>query len=181
QGARMIRRTHKTKESAHQILGMLVGKDVTTMDIQRELVDQRKDLPDTGAGQVVERELRMAAEKHRAEMAQVKAEMEEAIRDRDERTQKELEEWQAQAKAEEEKRTKELESMKQGFGEEQERWRKEIEAARASREAAEKARQELEEARKQQLEANEHQRREMQERIGRLEHDLANKGGCIIA
>ncbi|KAG9089745.1 hypothetical protein FRC07_012265, partial [Ceratobasidium sp. 392] len=53
QGARMVRRTHKTKESAHEILGMLVGKEATTMQIQRELVEQKKDLSDTDAGQTV--------------------------------------------------------------------------------------------------------------------------------
>ncbi|QRV92925.1 50S ribosome-binding GTPase [Ceratobasidium sp. AG-Ba] len=181
QGARMVRRTHKTKKSAHEILSMLVGKEQTIMDIQRELVDEKKELALTGAAQVVEGELRAAIEKHRKEMEQVKAEMEAAIRERDEQTQKDLEEWQAQAKAEDEKRAKELESMRKGFGEEQARWKKEIEEARASREAAEKMRQEIEEARRKQQEADEHNRHQLQQRISQLEQDLANKPSCIIA
>ncbi|QRV78132.1 50S ribosome-binding GTPase [Ceratobasidium sp. AG-Ba] len=181
QGARLVRRTHKTEQSAHEILSMLIGKEATTMEIQRELVDEKKELADTGAAQVVERELRMAVEKHRKEMEQVKADMETAIRERDERTQKELEEWQAQAQAQDEKRTKELESMKKGFGEEQARWKKEIEEARARREAAEKMRQEIEEARRKQQEADAHHRHELEKRISQLQHDLNNKPGCIIA
>ncbi|KAG8738085.1 hypothetical protein FRC10_007296 [Ceratobasidium sp. 414] len=184
QGATMARRTHKNQESAHDIIRMLLGKGETTMSIQEELVDQGKELSDTGAGQVVEQDIRMATERHRAEMLQVKEEMEEAIRKRDERTQKELEEWQAKAKVEEEKRSKEMASMREGFGEEQARWKKEIEVAEADRKAAEverrRVRDELEMAKRMERECDEHARRQLQGRVNKLEHDLAQKGGCII-
>ncbi|KAG8702006.1 hypothetical protein FRC08_003757 [Ceratobasidium sp. 394] len=185
QGATLARRTHKNQESAHSIIRMLIGKTATAMSIQEELVDQHKELSDTGAGQVVEQEIRMATERHREEMKQVKQEMEEAIREQDERTQKELEEWQAKAKAEEEKRAKEMESMRKGFGEEQARWKKEIEVAEENRKAAEaerrRVREELESARRRERKADEHAQRELQARIRQLEHDAAHRGGCIIA
>jgi len=184
-GATLVRREHKDQESAHKIIRLLLKNQPTVMNFQRELVDQGKELSDTGAGQVLTHELKLAMERHKAEMQAVKAEMEAALNERDELTQKELSEWQAQAQAAEAKRQEEMESLKKGFGDEHARWQKLIDDANAERKAAEdrnrEAREELENTRKMEREAAEHNRREMQEKIAQLEREINSKGSCIIA
>ncbi|CAE6432782.1 unnamed protein product [Rhizoctonia solani] len=185
QGATMVRRAHKDEQSAHEIIRMLLQKDPIAMKVQQELVDEGKSLVDTGAGREVEHELIMAAEKHKAEMAELKTDMEDALRDRDERTQKELAQFQQEAKVADEKRQAELAALKKGHEDEQIRWQKQAEQARAEQKAVEARqqalRQELEEERRRQAAAAEHQRREMQNRINDLEHRVHHQGGCIIA
>ncbi|ELU38861.1 hypothetical protein AG1IA_07113 [Rhizoctonia solani AG-1 IA] len=139
QGATMVRRTHKNQQSAHSIIRMLLEKNPITMQVQEELVVQRKALSDTGAGREVEHELIMAAEKHKAEMSELKTEMEEALKDRDERTQKELAQYQLDAKAAEEKRQSELAALRKGYDDEQVRWQQQAEEARAQQKAMEEA------------------------------------------
>ncbi|KAF8754490.1 50S ribosome-binding GTPase [Rhizoctonia solani] len=186
QGATMVRRTHKNQQSAHSIIRMLLEKNPITMQVQEEIVNQGKALSDTGAGREVEHELIMAAEKHKAEMSELKTEMEEALKDRDERTQKELAQYQLDAKAAEEKRQTELAALRKGYDDEQVRWQQQAEEARAQQKAMEAGQQalrdELQAARRQHQEASQNQRLELQKRIADLEHRVAHPpGGCIIA
>ncbi|KAF8601790.1 hypothetical protein BDV93DRAFT_558185 [Ceratobasidium sp. AG-I] len=166
-GATLVCREPKSPKSAQKIIRLLLKKQPTVMGFQRELVDEKKELSETGAGQVLTQELKLAMERHKAEM------------------QAELSEWQAEAQAAEAKRQEEMESLKKGFGEEHAKWKKLIDDANAEHEAAEasdrKAREELEEARRMEREAAEHNRREMQEKIAQLERDINSKGGCLIA
>ncbi|KAG9103353.1 hypothetical protein FRC07_010013, partial [Ceratobasidium sp. 392] len=186
-GARMARRAYKNKESAHEIVRMLLGKQTTTMAIQKELVDQRKELSKTSAGKILERELQLVIERHRIEMEQVRQDMKDAIRERDEQAKRELQNLQVRANAEDARRRRELESIRSGFGDEQARWRKEIEEAKASQRASEvekrRVRDELETARRAQQQADAAAQRQLRERISQLERDLAKRrgGGCIIA
>ncbi|CAE6477543.1 unnamed protein product [Rhizoctonia solani] len=103
EGATMVRRAHKDQRSAHDIIRMLLRKDPVAMEVQQELVDEGKILSDTVAERKVEHELLMAAEQYKAEMEVLKTETEEALRDRDERAQKKMAEYQEKAKAAEEK------------------------------------------------------------------------------
>ncbi|QRV78131.1 50S ribosome-binding GTPase [Ceratobasidium sp. AG-Ba] len=180
-GARMVRRSHETKESAHEILKMIIGQEATTMSIQRELVDEQKELSDTKASQEVERELRMAAEKHQAEVAKAKAEMEAALREQEERARREREEQQARARAAEEKRLKEMEEMRRKNQEEQEKRRREAEAAKAAQEAMERARRDMEAAARRQWEEAQAHARHMAQRAADLQRELENRPGCVIA
>ncbi|KAG8696711.1 hypothetical protein FRC11_000543, partial [Ceratobasidium sp. 423] len=161
QGATMVRRAHKGKQSAHDIIRMLLQKDPIALQVQQELVDQGKALSDTGAGREVERELIAAAEKHKAEKTVMKTEMGEALRDRDERAKKELAQRQQEAKAAEEKRQAELEALRRQHEEEQARQQRQAEQARAEKmamEARQEAlRRELEETRRRQEEEAERQ------------------------
>lgn len=185
QGATMVRRTHMNSKSAHDIIRILLNKEPTIMQVQHELVNEKKQLSDTGAGREVQRELIEATERHNAEMKTLKSDMEEALRERDEQTQKDLADWQKQAEAVEKQRQADLESLKKGFNEEQVRWRKQVEDARAEREAAmarqQAIRDELEEARRRQQEASDHHRQELQEKVAELEKRIAAKPDCIIA
>ncbi|KDN37547.1 hypothetical protein RSAG8_10064, partial [Rhizoctonia solani AG-8 WAC10335] len=186
QGATMVRRAHKDKQSAHDIIRMLLQKDPITMQVQQELVDQGLALSDTGAGREVEHELIMAAEKHKADMAKLKTDMENELRERNERTQRELAQRREEAKAAEAKRQAELAALKKAHDEEQARLQKQAEQARAEQRAMEARQQalrrEAEEARRRQAEADERQRREHQDRINALQHQAHHhqEGGCII-
>ncbi|KAG8718281.1 hypothetical protein FRC09_012904 [Ceratobasidium sp. 395] len=186
-GAKMARRTHKDQASAHEIVRMLLGKQTTTMTIQKELVDQEKDLAATGAGKILEREPQLMIERHRLEMEQAKQDMEDAVRERDEQAKMDLEKLQTQARADDAKRRQELESMRSGFGKEQARWKQEIEAAKASQRATQaeqdRVRAELERTRNAQRTADAQAQQQLRERIAQLERDLASRrsGGCIIA
>ncbi|CCO37948.1 hypothetical protein BN14_12108 [Rhizoctonia solani AG-1 IB] len=185
QGATMVRRSHKDKHSAHSIIRMLLQKGPIAMQVQQELVDEGKALLDTGAGREVEYELIAAAEKHQADMSELKTEMEEALRDRDERTQAELTQYQQEAKAAEAKRQAELAALRKGYDDEQARWQKQAEQARVEQKAMEARQQalrdELEATKRQHQEAAQNQRAELQKRIADLEHRVANPPGvCII-
>ncbi|CAE6474766.1 unnamed protein product [Rhizoctonia solani] len=185
QGATMVRRAHKDKQSAHTIIRTLLQRDPIAMQVQKELVDQGKALSDTGAGREVEHELIMAAEKHKMEMSELKTEMEKALKDRDERTQMELAQYHQEAKAAEEKRQTELTALRKGYDDEQVRWQKQAEQARTEQKAMEARQQalceELQATKKRHEAASENQRIELQKRIAELEHRVAHQpGGCII-
>ncbi|QRW07086.1 50S ribosome-binding GTPase [Ceratobasidium sp. AG-Ba] len=179
-GARMVRRSHKTKESAHEILKMLIEQEAIAMKIQRELVDEQKKLAETRAAQEIERELRIAAEKHQAELAKAKADMEAAQREREEQARRQREEQQARARAEEEKRAREREEMRRRIQEEQEQRRREAEAARAAQEAMERARREMEEAARRQREEAEAHARHLAERAAQLQREIDNRQDCVL-
>ncbi|KAJ1305019.1 hypothetical protein OPQ81_000062 [Rhizoctonia solani] len=190
QGATMVRRAHKNKRSAHDIIRLLLQKDPVAMRVQQELVDEGKSLSDTGAGREVEHELAVAAEKHKADMEKLKNQMEDELREREERTRKELEQRQQEERAAEERRKAELEALSRKREEEQARLQKEAEQARAEKAAMEARqeaiRRELEETRRRQEEEAERQRREMEARIHHLQHQVHHHhhhhgGGCIIS
>ncbi|KAJ6513018.1 P-loop containing nucleoside triphosphate hydrolase protein [Mycena sanguinolenta] len=89
-GARMLRHNNGIT-SAHAILHYLMGNHPRALRIQRELVDQRKNILQTAAGEELNRELVEQIERHKQEMAILQQEMKDAIRAKDEETKKELE------------------------------------------------------------------------------------------
>lgn len=90
QGARMLRHNN-TISSAHAILLSLLSNRPKALRIQEELVDERKDIADTDAGQELGRELAELAIQYRAQLDQVQKDLEEALRTKDIQTEKELE------------------------------------------------------------------------------------------
>ncbi|KAJ7476014.1 P-loop containing nucleoside triphosphate hydrolase protein [Mycena latifolia] len=89
-GARMLRHDNNAA-SAQAILHYLVGNQPRALRIQRELVDQGKDISQTAAGEELNRELAEQINRHKQEMVVLQKEMKEAIRAKDEETRKELE------------------------------------------------------------------------------------------
>ncbi|KAJ3516876.1 hypothetical protein NLJ89_g860 [Agrocybe chaxingu] len=89
-GAIMLRHEH-TQESAHLILRHIIENHPLTLQIQRELVDQKKDISQTAAGAELNRELMLQIQKHEKEMKQLQEEMKEAINSKDEEYRRELE------------------------------------------------------------------------------------------
>ena len=89
-GARMVR--HKnTAPSAENIIRLVLDNHPLPLRIQTELVTEHKDISETSAGEELNRELNAQIKKHQQEMRVLKAEMEQAIRDKDEETRRELE------------------------------------------------------------------------------------------
>lgn len=86
-----IARNENTVPSAQNIIRLVLDNHPLPLRIQEELVDERKDLSETGAGEELNRELNAQIRKHQQEMRALKEEMQRAIRDRDEETRKELE------------------------------------------------------------------------------------------
>ena len=89
-GAQMARHAN-TVPSAQDIVRLILNSDPLPLQIQRELVVQRKDITQTRAGQELNRELSAKVREHMEEIRVLKEEMQEAINDRDEETRRERE------------------------------------------------------------------------------------------
>jgi hypothetical protein len=74
-GAQMLRH-HNSPESAHKILARIINNHPLPLQIQREIVDQKKKLSDTAAGAELNRELIEQFEKNMEDMERLKAETE---------------------------------------------------------------------------------------------------------
>lgn len=98
-GANMIRHDN-TSGRAQDILRIIMKNHPAPLRIQRELVDEGKNIAETAAGEELGRELAELAKKHKQELQQVQDEMEEAMAQRDFETKKELEEYQRKLQAE---------------------------------------------------------------------------------
>ena len=90
-GAQMVRH-HNTAQSAHDVIQMIMKNRPVVLQIQRELVDEHKDIVDTAAGEAVNRELNEQIRRHQAELKTVQREMMQALKEKDEETRQELEE-----------------------------------------------------------------------------------------
>ena len=73
-GARMVRH-HNTYESASAIVKGLISNTPLPLLIQREMINEGKQLLDTAAGEVVNHELLEVIRKHTAELDKIKEEM----------------------------------------------------------------------------------------------------------
>ncbi|KAK4892653.1 hypothetical protein LTR27_008929 [Elasticomyces elasticus] len=81
-GSRMAR-FEDTRDSALQLILSLIGQKPIVLQIQSELVDQKKDLIDTAAGNTVNEETKRLEKKYKDEIAQIQKEMDEALAARD--------------------------------------------------------------------------------------------------
>ena len=74
-GAKMMRH-HNTLESAHEVIRHLLRNNPMALQIQREIVEEHRDVSQTAAAEEIERELKAEMEKQRVEAERVKREME---------------------------------------------------------------------------------------------------------
>ncbi|KAF9460973.1 hypothetical protein BDZ94DRAFT_1311056 [Collybia nuda] len=88
--ARLVRHDN-TFKSAQAIIELVVPNKPEALRIQEELVDEHMDISQTAAAEELNRELMEQAKRHRAELHNLKDEMETAIKEKDEETRKELE------------------------------------------------------------------------------------------
>ena len=116
-GARMARH-HNTTESAHDIIKMVMKSPPVVLQIQRELVDERREITHTSAGEIINQELNERIRKHRASLNDVQEEMEQALRRKDEETRKELEEQEQELQEEIKRIEEDSEGMASHYAEE---------------------------------------------------------------
>ncbi|KAF8706914.1 50S ribosome-binding GTPase, partial [Rhizoctonia solani] len=78
EGAQMARHTN-TQESAHNIIRMLLGKDLLITKIQRQLVDESLPLEKTDVGLVIGQDLEENLRKRQEEMSELMAQRQSAL------------------------------------------------------------------------------------------------------
>jgi len=119
-GAQIVRH-HNTAQSAQDIIRVIMKNRPVVLQIQRELVDEHKDIVDTAAGEAVNRELNEQIRRHKAEMKTVQQEMMQAMKEKDEETRQELEEETRKLQEQMEKIKKDEEGMASNYAAEKER------------------------------------------------------------
>lgn len=90
-GAQLVRHRN-TPESAHDIIRLIMKNDPAPLLIQRELVDEGKDIKHTSAGEAVNEQVNALIKRHEAEMNALRQDMRQALEEKDEWMRKELEE-----------------------------------------------------------------------------------------
>ena len=83
-------RHEDTTESAHNVIRAIMGKERVTLRIQKEIVDQGKQIYETAAGRGLRRELDKQVEKHLKQLKELQEMLEQTEAD-DRETQQELE------------------------------------------------------------------------------------------
>ena len=90
-GAQMIRH-HNTERSAHDVIRQIMNNHPVVLQIQRELVDERKDVERTAAGEAVNTELTEETKRHESALATLREETMRALEEKHERARQALEE-----------------------------------------------------------------------------------------
>ena len=132
-GAQMVRH-HNTPESAHEIVRMIMKNHPVVLQIQRELVDERKEIIDTAAGESINQELKELVKRHQAELKEVRDEMDQALRAKDEQLRRELEGMRRDMEEKIKEIEKAMERMATSFAAEKERMRVMEQEAKQARE-----------------------------------------------
>lgn len=137
-----LARHYHTTNSAHEIIRRIMKNEPTSLLIQRELVDERKDIKYTSAGKAVSEELNELMRRHEAEMNALREEMRLAIEEKDEWMKKVLEEETRKIKTQMDKMRVDSETMAAKYDQERKKMEKAMELmkdqARLDREAAHK-------------------------------------------
>ena len=109
-----LRRHDNTVGSAQAILREILKNQPVVLRIQRELVDEGKDIEQTGAGAELNQGIREVVEKHQREIKELENEMRNTL-EKNEEYRKELEEEKRKMEEEIEKLRKDTEEMQSGF------------------------------------------------------------------
>jgi hypothetical protein len=83
-------RHNNTASSAEHIIRLLINNRPLPLRIQEELVDEHKDISGTGAGEELNREFNARINKYQREMQTLMEDIQQAMRNRDEETRREL-------------------------------------------------------------------------------------------
>ena len=114
-------RHHNTTESAHGIIRKIMKNHPVVLQIQRELVDENKDIRDTAAGETINEELKELIRRHQKELNQVRDEMKQSLKEKDGEMKRELEEAKRDLEEKVEKIKKAAEGMIANYAAEKER------------------------------------------------------------
>jgi hypothetical protein len=123
---RMVRHEN-TVPSAKHIIRLILGRNPLPLQIQRELVDEGKDITQTHAGRELNRELDAKVREHKEEIQILKEDMQKAIDVKDEETRRERE---AETRRMQEV-VERLENDARRFAPDYQRQKEELEARRA--------------------------------------------------
>ena len=190
-GAQLVRH-HNTVQSAHDIIRSIMKNKPAALQIQRELVDQKRDIVHTSAGEVINKELNEQIRRHQEELKAVQEDMMKALKEKDEETRQELEAETRKLQEQMDRMKMDSESMASNYLAEK---RKMEEAMERVEEQARRDREKAEAAYKQQMDdlnrrlqetANSSvaEREAMQQRISQLQHQWDTRprggGGCLI-
>jgi len=186
-GAKIVRH-HNTAQSAHNVIRRVMGNRPITLQIQRELVDEGKDITDTAAAEVINEELNGEIRRLQAELRDIKVEMKEAVKGNDEETKQELEEGARKLQEQVIKMMMDWEGMTSSYIEEKKRTEQ---VMRQMQEEARRERERIEAAYKQQVDdlnrrlqesanASTSERETLQQRLDKLQHQWDNRSGCIV-
>jgi predicted RNase H-like nuclease (RuvC/YqgF family) len=190
-GAQLVRHDN-TVQSAYDIIRSIMKNKPAALQIQRELVDEHKNIVNTSAGEVINKELNDHIRRHQAELKAVQEDMMKALKEKDEETRQELEAETRKLQEQMNKMRSDSDSMASNYLEEKKKLEevmKEVqEQARKDREKSEAAyRQQMDDLnRRLQETANSSaaEREAMQQRIGQLQHQWDTRpkggGGCLI-
>ncbi|CAE6494484.1 unnamed protein product [Rhizoctonia solani] len=107
-----IARHHNTRESAHSIIRMILGKGHVITRLQHQLLKENIPLEETDVGLVIGRDLEDDLFKQQQEMEQLKAEKEKAMTANDENWLRRLEAQQARTKKAEQRLVDQLRVLK---------------------------------------------------------------------
>ena len=91
QGAQMVRH-HNTERSAHDVIRRIMNNHPVVLQIQREVVDEHKDVANTAAGEAINTELAEETKRHELALAVMREEVLRAFEDKHERARQVLEE-----------------------------------------------------------------------------------------
>ena len=90
-GAKMVPH-HNTERSAHDVIRHIMNNHPVVLQIQRELVDEQKDVTNTAAGEAVNTELTEEIKRHEADLNAVRKEMMRMLGEKREKAKQMLEE-----------------------------------------------------------------------------------------
>lgn len=189
-----LARHYNTVQSAHEIIRRIMKNDPAPLLIQRELVDEHKDIKHTAAGEAINEELNELIKRHEAEMKALREEMRLALEEKDEWMKKVLEEETRKIEAQMNKMRKESEAMAAKYDEERKKMEKKMERmqeqARQERLQAHKMHMKQIDELKAELERNtgasDEERAAMLQRIHELECKWDSRpkggggGGCVV-
>ena len=113
-GAQLCRHTN-TPESAQEILRKILRNEPLVLKIQHELIDEHKDIGQTGAGEELNREICAVVARYQRKIGELEEDMHEATEEKDEESRDELEEEKRRMQEEIEKLRKDSAEMKSGF------------------------------------------------------------------
>jgi chromosome segregation ATPase len=188
-GARLTRH-YDTAQSAHDIIRSIMKNIPIPLQIQRELVDEGKDITNTAAGEAINQELNKQIRQHKKELNAVKQEMKE-LKEKDEEARREMEEDARKLREEMNKMRLESKTLAASYREEK---KKTEEMMMEMQEHALKEREEADAAHKQQIDIlkkrledeadnSSAEREKLQQRVKELEDQWNNRskgGGCLI-
>ncbi|KAF7789639.1 hypothetical protein EIP86_000585 [Pleurotus ostreatoroseus] len=184
-GAQMLRHEN-TLQSAHAILWHLINNRPQALRIQRELVDEGKDITQTAAGEELDRELAELARKHAEQLAEIQKEMEEALAAKDMETKRELEEVRKELERNMEKIESDRDRISREYQEERQKAEakmREVEAALAEEKRLREERQaeiaRLSRMMEENAKASAEERAAWARRISEMERQMSRGGGLF--